>query len=627
MALLLVALNPIMLSTLGTGTSWTVALLVLAMLSTVRSRWLHQIVTLALLLMLHFQISTIVLASILLGVRLQRQRRVPRWSLLMLVVVALAYTVVAVWRSHYPLAGWVLDLATQRYHFDRLIAESEFYWIFFPAIGLGLPFLARLGKWLWGVLLWVLVTWLFDGLTGCAILSVGALIMAGVGADWLTSWIKRSVWTSLEPLALSWGCALILGAPLLAAEVSSLWGRFQMRPRAYQVIESVAADWLNEHSEPDQLLLSSARLGFLAERSVIPWQEGQMNEMYLPDLISFLSQSPPAYVVSARTMAWEQLTGIPWFQERYYPVREFSSASSPLSPLIVWKLLPSPYELGELRSTFVETPFGTNLIGYRMWPPEIEPGDALHVSLHWQVTKRLAEPFNAVVRIISPLDGVAWAQRDETMPRSIPADWWSPDQVIEERMALATSTEIPVGAYQVNISFRRHWPVELVSVFQDRDVNPVDRVLLGYVAVPAKEAALPQTAVPVGAVFGEQITLVGVAFDGDAMPGGQIVVTFYWEALRPPDNDFTVFVHLIDGQGAMLSGHDGRPMMGRYTTLAWQPGHLVPDEHRISVPATSPAADRQLRVGLYIADTGDRLPVLDNQWGVPAGDMIILPIE
>ena len=314
-------------------------------------------------------------------------------------------------------------------------------------------------------------------------------------------------------------------------------------------------------------------------------------------------------------------------RDRYQPAKEFSSTSSPVSPLIIWRLVSSPFDLGELHSTFVETPFGANLIGYRLWPPEIEPGDALHVTLTWQATQRITEPFNAVVRIISPLDGAAWAQRDETMPRSVPADWWLPDQIINERLVLTTTAEIPVGAFQVNVSLRRYWPLELAPVYQDHDVSPLDRVLLGYVAVPQEDLFLPQTAEPVGAVFGDQIALRSMALEGELMPGGELVVTLYWEALRPPDSDYTVFVHLIDGQGTMLSGHDDRPMMGRYTTLAWQPGHSVSDEHRISFPAASQAAEYQLRIGLYIAETGDRLGVSDSPWVAPAGDMIILPIE
>jgi hypothetical protein len=166
-----------------------------------------------------------------------------------------------------------------------------------------------------------------------------------------------------------------------------------------------------------------------------------------------------------------------------------------------------------------------------------------------------------------------------------------------------------------------------LPLYQDHDAKALDRVLLGYVAVPWAEAALPEWAMPVGATFGDQIKLKSVAIGGDAMPGGELTVTLYWEALRPPDDDYTVFVHLIDEQDKTLAGHDDRPMGGRYTTLAWLPGQLVPDEHPIALPAELSAGLYRLRVGLYRPETGDRLPVADSQGQELPGGFVILPIE
>jgi hypothetical protein len=218
------------------------------------------------------------------------------------------------------------------------------------------------------------------------------------------------------------------------------------------------------------------------------------------------------------------------------------------------------------------------------------------------------------------LDGVAWAQRDMITPRTIPADWWQPDQVISERYVLTTTDEIPFGAYQVNVSLRHPESNDLLPLRQNHDPNSVDRVLLGYVAVPWSETGLPEAAVPVGATFGDQIRLIGYAVDDTP------AATLYWEALRPLDNDYTVFVHLVDEKGEMVANYDSRPMGGRYTTLAWLPGHIVPDGHPMALPAALPPGPHLLRVGLYLPETGDRLPVTSSQGQEQPNGSVLLPI-
>jgi len=624
---LLLALNPVVLSTLGTHISWTVAGGALAMLSGVRKRWSYQTGALLIVLLLNLDLSAIVLALILLGIRWRVQRRFPLRSLLILTVVACGGAAAAIWQFEGPFAILDLNPAAWEWRFDQLLHESELYWLFLPLMAFGLPAVTRLGKWSWGWLVWGVAAWLGDELTGWAILSVAGLVLAGAGLDRIIDWLQRRDRTRWEPLVVGWWGVLILGLPLLVAETSSLWQRYQMRPRAYQQLESVAAAWLREQSEPDEVVLGSARIGFLAGRSVQVWSGGRGDEKDLPELVNSLMQSPPDYFISARTIAWDQLTRVPWFRERYRPMREFSSATTATSPIIVWETRHTPFDLGERRSAYVETPVGANLVGYQLWPQNIEPGGALYLSLFWQAARPTVEAFNSVVRIVSPLDGTAWAQRDEMLPRSIPAEWWLPDQIITERFVLTTTAEIPVGAYQVNVSVRKPWPIELLPLYQDHDVKALDRVLLGYVAVPWAEEALPEWTVPVGATFGDQIKLKSVAIGGDLMPGGGLMVTLYWEALRPPDADFVVFVHLIDEQDKALASHDGRPMEGRYTTLAWLPGQLVPDEHLIALPAELTAGPYRLRVGLYRSETGDRLPLTDSEGQELLGGFVILPIE
>jgi hypothetical protein len=618
---LLLALSPAALSAAGSGVSWAVATGLLAIFTTVRARWSWQIATLALLLAVSWDLSACILVMVLFGLRWHRQRALPLRSLIVLLGMALVGALLL----GSPARHLEIDFSLWQWELGGLIRESEFYWTVLLMLAVGLPTAMRLRGLAAAWLLWGLVGLLSDRVTGSAILSVAGLITAAAGVDWTVGRTLTRDGARLRSGVVVWAGALVLGLPLLIAETSSLWQRYQIRPHAYHEAEAAAAAWLRQHSEADGVVLGSARIGFLAGRSMRPWQGGRGDEREVPGLVSLLIEAPPEYVVSIRTIAWDQLTRVPWFQSQYQPVREFSSAYLAASPLIIWEKRSTAVDLAERQSVFVETSVGANLVGYQIWPWDIEAGDTVYVTLHWQATRPITEAFHTVVRLVSAVDGAPWAQRDLITPRSIPVSWWQPGQHIAERFELGTAPEIPVGAYQLNVSLREPRSLQLLALYQDHDQNPLDRVLLGYAAVPWNESTPAESAAPVEATFGDQISLKAVQLGGNSTPGGELVVTLYWEALRLPEGDYTVFVHLIDSQDAVIASHDGRPMMGRYSTLAWQPGHTVPDQHPILLPADYSPEGYRLRIGLYVPETGDRLPVLDTQGLGPPLEYVILP--
>jgi hypothetical protein len=83
-------------------------------------------------------------------------------------------------------------------------------------------------------------------------------------------------------------------------------------------------------------------------------------------------------------------------------------------------------------------------------------------------------------------------------------------------------------------------------------------------------------------------------------------LTFYWQALRQPDADYTVFVHVRDDAGNVIAQKDQPLLGGAYPTSLWDAGEIIKDE--ISLPLDGVAPGRyQIVVGLYDLDTGERL--------------------
>jgi hypothetical protein len=121
--------------------------------------------------------------------------------------------------------------------------------------------------------------------------------------------------------------------------------------------------------------------------------------------------------------------------------------------------------------------------------------------------------------------------------------------------------------------------------------------------------ALPAT--PVGATFGDAITLLEIAYPHQAAAGAAFPLELRWRAATPPTSDYHVFIHLVDGAGQIIAQADGQPALWTRPTSTWPPGEIIIDRHGLWLPPALPPGDYQLRVGLYEPSGGGhrlRLP-------------------
>jgi hypothetical protein len=117
---------------------------------------------------------------------------------------------------------------------------------------------------------------------------------------------------------------------------------------------------------------------------------------------------------------------------------------------------------------------------------------------------------------------------------------------------------------------------------------------------------------PVGADFGGQILLNAYEIPRlQFKPGETINLTFFWQTLSVPNDDYHLFIHLTTPQGGIVSQIDTRPQGGPRYTTNWQVGQIVVDPYQLFVPATAAAGQYQIRVGFYNSESGARLPIAE----------------
>ncbi|MFQ5421193.1 MAG: hypothetical protein ACE5EY_12625, partial [Anaerolineae bacterium] len=140
------------------------------------------------------------------------------------------------------------------------------------------------------------------------------------------------------------------------------------------------------------------------------------------------------------------------------------------------------------------------------------------------------------------------------------------------------------------------------------------------------EVAAPQSSgtIPVDVTLGDgQVQLLEYDINlENAVPGGQVEVTLYWEGIRPFTENYQVFTHLFAGE--VIAQHDGTPECNINPTTRWEPGQVIPDTHLIDIPPDAPTGPVTLLVGMYNLETLVRLPILaTGSDAVPLAEIVI----
>lgn len=618
MGALMIVLAPTMLAALATPRIWYVFLLFLALVATWQGLWKLQSVSLLLALLTYFALPTWLVVLGLLGLRWATERRPPVLMLLISLTVAAGWFAV-VSRYAGPVSVWVeFDPDDTIAQLTRSGYPVQWLWLFAPAAGLGLAAVYRAlsKKWLSiaALLLFLLFLLLVDGALSALLVTTAMAISIAIGLNHL---LRRSSSVTLPdrdrsvtPIFL----AIVVVLPFLLLQGMAMGRRFVSRPIDYWHLERQAGRWLEGHSDETVTVHASAHVTYIADRatSALPANgyDGTLDD-------------PPDYLVLARNLANEQLMHADWFREGYVDVASFSSPYDAAAPLTVWGYRPTVFNLGESQPANVKTNHDLEVVGYRYDPKRLQPGQPVHVSLFVRATGPAAGTFEPILRLVAS-DGQVVTEL--VGPTVSAVRLGPPNQVVEQTFVLRTTEQMAEGAYTLRLSLRGPGESSVWGLYRNNDRNPLDSVNLGFVGLSKPVA--PEDLTEVGALFGEQIRLAGYMLNDGSSPGGEpIRLTLYWAPEEIPSQEYVVFVHLIDQSGQLIAGDDNQPAQGRYPTTAWLPGDLIADQHLLPLDENLPPGDYQLYAGLYLPDSGERLPVVDGQGNeVPSRSLPIATI-
>ena len=221
-----------------------------------------------------------------------------------------------------------------------------------------------------------------------------------------------------------------------------------------------------------------------------------------------------------------------------------------------------------------------------------------------------------------------------TTDRRFSTPWWQPGEIVVERFDLPVPWRMASGRYPLQVGVQ--------SIAEDRDLvlnNGDTLATLTDISVDStawrpSDRALDRA---LGNLHGE-ILLRKARVDGQRVtldradiaihPGQKLRVLLEWESLRPIEENYKVFVQLLDaGLQIRAQGDDKAPLRGSAPTWLWFPrwrrGTVFADSYELDVPPDLPPGRYPLVTGMYGFTTFKRVQVASPNGDV-AGDWITL---
>ena len=253
-------------------------------------------------------------------------------------------------------------------------------------------------------------------------------------------------------------------------------------------------------------------------------------------------------------------------------------------------------------------------------PKDVRAGGVMIVRWYWTIVAADHREF----AFSNQLFGVDHHRRGQLDTRGYAPNYWPVGTAGITTFEIEIDPETPTGAYwlQVAVYDRGAPEISNLPVFDTNGNQAGNHLRLGPIKVrgltpvrssegPVSSPSNPDNQLP--ARFDDQIDLQGYNLSVDRLlPGESLDLTLFWAPRGRPMRDYTVFVHILDGQGQLRSQADSPPMAGKYPTSVWDAGEVIEDIHTLSLPTDLPAGEYRIAIGLYDPETGERAQVVDD---------------
>ena len=258
------------------------------------------------------------------------------------------------------------------------------------------------------------------------------------------------------------------------------------------------------------------------------------------------------------------------------------------------------------------------LLGYNLSSMTFRPGDPLPLSLFWRAESDLDEDYFVLLQLWAE-DGTDWTLHQERPAGgSYPTTLWKQEEVVREQLDVRIPADVPSGRYTMVVGLADAGSGEEVGLAPLAELTVEGR---------PRTFEVPPIQHPLEINLGDQVELMGYDLNTTELNAGDtLALTLYWKALAEMDTSYTVFVHILDAENKIIGQRDSLPGNGTLPTTGWLTGEIIVDQYEIPIQPDVQPGQHVIEVGMYQAETGQRLPVIDQKVQT-VGDRILLESE
>jgi hypothetical protein len=235
----------------------------------------------------------------------------------------------------------------------------------------------------------------------------------------------------------------------------------------------------------------------------------------------------------------------------------------------------------------------------------------LAYTLDWTpATERIGHEYNTFLQIQT--QDHEWITGDDAgiLRWLFPSSIWQRDDVISDVHVLALPDILEPGAYRLvtGMYIQVNRPVPAYSTVGSVVNNGAT---IGWIKVPQSGTPVAgEEAISIDANLADTFNLHRAAVG--EMGDGTVRIRLYWEStIERPEIDATIFVHILNAEGALVAQSDIRPWNGQYPTFIWSRGEIVQTDHSLIIGDTE-LAGLQVSVGMYTFPDIVPLKVIQN---------------
>ncbi len=270
------------------------------------------------------------------------------------------------------------------------------------------------------------------------------------------------------------------------------------------------------------------------------------------------------------------------------------------------------------------------LVGYDLPTDTLRPGHPLKFDIWWCAKERPKADYLLRLQLLDDSEKLISESIGPLSRPDYPPSQWQAAELTRSLGAIDVPAKVETGTYNLRLSLlspdsnealRAGWAL-------GRHFLPIGSF---QVEQWPKETELPPLGHTLLADFGKPALIELHGYDlatNSVLSGDTLNLDLGWRSLAEDiATSYTVFIHLVSESEEIVAQVDSIPAGGFRPTTSWRSGEVILDSHAVVVPPETAGGTYQIWVGLYDANTGERLPIIVDSKQQPDGRLLLETIE